>query len=83
MCVSNSSQIHQKQKRVRSRHETVNKNFKQWGCLKQVFQHAIISRHDDVLIAVAIVTQICIKSGECLFNVEYDDDFLHVLHFQV
>ena len=56
--------------RVRSRHETVNKRFKQWKCLKDVFQHNL-AKHHDMFTAVAVVTQLAMENGEPLFNVEY------------
>ena len=37
----------QMQQRVLSCHETVNKQFKHWGCLSQKFCHAII-KHTEV-----------------------------------
>ncbi|GKZ00550.1 hypothetical protein MPSEU_001007400 [Mayamaea pseudoterrestris] len=58
-------------KRVRARHETVNKRFKQWGCLKQVFRHAP-SKQSSMFRSVAVVTQLAIENGEPLFNVNYN-----------
>ena len=60
------------QSRVRSRHETVNKRFEQWGCLKQVFCHEIF-KHAHVFRAVAVITQLLIQLGEPLFEVDYND----------
>ncbi|GKZ00549.1 hypothetical protein MPSEU_001007300 [Mayamaea pseudoterrestris] len=56
---------------VRARHETVNKRFKQWGCLKQVFRHEL-SKQSLVFRAVAVITQLAIENGEPLFAVAYD-----------
>jgi len=53
---------------VRSRHETCNKRFKQFGALKQVFRHDI-KRHKDVFTAIAVITQITIENGNPLFQV--------------
>lgn len=54
------------QSKVRSRHETVNKRFKQWGCLNQVFRHDIC-KHADVFRAVVVITQLSIQLGNrCL-----------------
>ena len=60
------------QQRVRNRHETVNKRFKQWGCLLNRFRHGI-GKHGDVFRAVAVITQLAIENDEPLFEVEYDD----------
>ena len=54
------------QSRVQSRHETANKRFKQWGCLKQIFCHDI-RKHSDVFQAVAVITQIALQLGEPCF----------------
>ena len=56
--------------RVRSSHEMVNKRFKQWKCLKDVFRHNL-AKHHDMFTAVAVVTQLAMENGEPLFNVEY------------
>jgi hypothetical protein len=57
---------------VRSRHETVNKRFKQWGCLNKLFRHQP-SKHQSVFGAVAVLTQLAIENGEPLFGVFYND----------
>jgi hypothetical protein len=59
-------------KRVRARHETVNKRFKQWAILEQPFRHDVIN-HRDVFSAVVVITQLAIENGEPLFDVHYDD----------
>lgn len=61
----------QVQQRVRARHETVNKRFKQWGCLQNRFWHSI-GKHGDIFRAVAVITQLAIEHGEPLFDVEYE-----------
>ena len=58
---------------ARSRHETVNKRFKQWGCLGHRFRHCF-TKHHSVFSAVAVITQLLIESGEKLFAVNYDGD---------
>lgn len=60
------------QQRVRNRQETVNRRFKNWGALKQVYRHSIPS-HADVFRVVAIVTQLSINNGEALFQCGYRD----------
>jgi hypothetical protein len=59
--------------RVRRRHETVNRRFKQWQILKQKFRHDIL-KHSDVFHAIAVVTQLSIQNGDPLFPVEYVDE---------
>ena len=60
------------QARVRSRQETVNKRFKDWGILRQVYRHDIPS-HGVVFRAVAVVTQLSISNGKYLFQCGYHD----------
>lgn len=60
------------QQRVRNRHETVNKRFKQFGILKQAYRHNI-SNHGDVFRAIAVITEIAIVNGEPLFSCGYSD----------
>ena len=55
---------------VRARHETVNKRLKQWGCLAQVYRHEL-AMHQDLVRAVAVITQFAIDQGEILFQVDY------------
>ena len=62
--------LHRKKTIVRARHETVNKRFKQWGCLQNKWRHDI-EDHWKAFHAVAIVTQLSIQNGEPLFQLEY------------
>jgi hypothetical protein len=55
--------------RVRSRHETVNKRFKQFRCLSGTFRHDI-AFHGKCFRAVAILTQLSIENGHPLFPIE-------------
>ena len=57
-------------KKARAQHETVNKCFKQWGCLKQTFHHDL-DKHNLVFAAVAVCTQLSLENGEPLFQVSY------------
>ena len=57
---------------VRARHETVNRRFKQFRILEQVFRHRL-TRHGIVFWAVANLTQLAIDDGLPLFQVQYDD----------
>jgi len=61
------------QSTVRARHETINKRFKQWGALKQVYRHKRKS-HSAVFRAIANITQLAMDCGEPLFEVEYDSN---------
>ena len=63
-------------KRICSRHETVNKRFKQSSILKTIVCHDFL-KHSSVFRAIAVITQLSIECGEPLFDVEYDmyDDF--------
>ena len=71
MSVTNPVEMKEIQGRVRSRQETVNRRFKDWGILKQVFRHDMLD-HAEVFRAVAVITQIAINSGEKLFSVDYN-----------
>lgn len=66
---------------VRRRHETVNKRFKQWKILKDVYR-GDISNHWRVLRVCAIVTQLAIENGEPLFSVDYEDPDFDNDYFQ-
>lgn len=57
---------------VRRRQETVNRRFKQWSILKQVFRHEL-SMHGRVFAAIVVISQLAIQNGEPLFQVEYSD----------
>jgi hypothetical protein len=60
-------------RRVALRHETVNKRFKNWGCMAQRFRHSV-QKHSACFRMSAILTQLAIESGEELFDVrEYND----------
>ena len=60
------------QQRVRSRHETVNKHFKQWGILNQIYCR---NRDDHVYVyrTIVVLTQLSLKNGEPLLSVNYKD----------
>jgi len=62
------------QRRVRARHETLNGRLKNWGILSQVYRHDV-TKHGMVFRACAVVTQLTIKNGEPLFEVEYYDNY--------
>lgn len=56
--------------KVLARHETVNRRFKQFGVLKQVFRHHI-GVHRVVFESVVVLTQLSINNGDKLFQVDY------------
>ncbi len=62
----------EEEKRVRSRHEHINRRFKEWGILSQQWRHRFRD-HQDVFRAIACLEQICIENGERLSTVEYSD----------
>ena len=56
---------------VRERHETVNKRFKEFACLKNTFRHEI-SKHGMCFDAIAVITQLSIEfGGRQLYAVDY------------
>lgn len=57
---------HFSKQRIRSRQETCNKRFKQWGILNQRYRHDL-KFHGSVFTAIATITQIDIRSGKGLF----------------
>lgn len=71
-CPSNlatSNEQRELARRVMSRHETVNRRFKQFQILKQVFRHDI-RLHQVVFTAIAVLTQISIENGDELFEID-------------
>ena len=65
---------------MRSRHEAINKRFKQWGCLKQMLRGNIL-HHGRYFRRCYFATQLCIENGEPLFSVEYEDPSFDNLYF--
>jgi hypothetical protein len=57
--------------RVRARHETCNKRFKQWGVLLQRFCHNDDHFHGEIFRAIAAITQITIRTENPLFKCVY------------
>lgn len=61
---------------ARGRHETVNRRFKQFGCLHQVYRHGI-DNHGSVFRAVATITQLGLEHGGMpLYDVEYNANLI-------
>jgi hypothetical protein len=65
---------------VRCRQETINRRFKQWGILKQIYR-GNVTNHGQAFQLVAIVTQLAIENGEPLFQVDYKDPDWDNLYF--
>ena len=61
------------QSRVRSRHETVNKRFKRWGVLNQIYRHSIDDHAYIVWEMVVLTQQLSLENVEPLFPVSYKD----------
>lgn len=78
--IGNIVEMASMQQRVRSRHETINKRFKQWALLKQIYKGKI-ENHGSFARVVCIITQLCIENGEPLFSVEYEDPYLNDWYF--
>ena len=72
-CVTTQQEKHNMMKRVWVQQETINRRFKQWQILKQVFRHDI-RVHRDVFAAISVITQLVIENGELLFSVQYSDE---------
>jgi hypothetical protein len=73
--IANCIDCDRMQQHVRNRQETINKRFKNWWTLKDVFRHEITD-HGDVFRCVAIITQLQINGGERLFDVQCEDPWL-------
>ena len=73
--MSNREDTELQQSLVRRRQETINKRFKQFGVLKQIFRHEL-GMHGDCFRCVAVITQLAIENGEPLFSVECRDPHL-------
>ena len=64
---------HQKRRKqiVRARHETINRRFKEWRVLKEVFRHAL-EKHGVVFMSVANIVQLSLEH-QPTWQVEYND----------
>ena len=58
----------------RARHETVNRWFKQFGCLSNTYRHPL-HRHGAMFHAIANITQHAIMDNEPLFQVGYNESY--------
>ena len=67
---TNKEETERMQALARNRQETVNARFKHWQILRQLYRHEI-SRHGDIFVTIAIITQLSINRGEALFQVKY------------
>ena len=68
----NTAETIRTQSRICSRQESVNKQFKQFGILKQVYRHDL-SDHAGVFRAIAVITEIAIEHHKPLFQCECCD----------
>jgi DDE superfamily endonuclease len=60
-----------RKKRASSRHETVNRRFKQFNILKKHFRHDL-QDHQKVFRSVVVLTQLSIRNREVLFACDYE-----------
>ena len=60
------------QQRVRNHQETINKRFKDFGAMRQIWRNEI-PKHGDAFRAIAIILQLSINQGERLFECNYVD----------
>lgn len=70
--LNNPEKIATMRETVGRRHETVNRRFKQFRCMKVVWRHSL-DFHSASFRAVAVLTQLAFDDGEELFEVDYDD----------
>ena len=68
MSVTNPREMMKIQGRLRSRQETVNGRFKDWGVLKKMFRH-YASDYENILHAIVVLTQMAIYNCEIVFAV--------------
>ena len=77
-CKTPSGVIHDEQhkairRRVMGRQEAINKNFREWNCLKKVFRHDI-AKHSIIFHTVAVICQLKIENGHPLYScADYSD----------
>jgi hypothetical protein len=55
---------------ARGRHETVNRRYKQFNCLSQVFRHEV-EKHVFCFEAVSVIVEMGIENGEPLYKINY------------
>jgi hypothetical protein len=70
--IANLEETEFMQQRVRNRQESINKRFKDWGALRQIWRHAI-PRHGETFRVICMVSQLAINDGEKLFKCGYRD----------
>ena len=59
---------------ARACHETVNRQFKQFGCLSNTYRHPL-HWHGAMFHAIANITQLAIMDNEPLFQVGYNESY--------
>ena len=80
VCMTAIEEFERMESISRRRHETINKRFKQFGALKQVWRQRLMN-HGKAFRVAATVTQLSIQHGEPLFDIDYvdpnwDDDYI-------
>ena len=70
--IGNLPETEAMQARVRFRQETINKRFKDFGCLNVTWRHDI-GLHGYAFRAITVILQLTINTGERLFSVGYRD----------
>ena len=65
-----SREVRRKKQLVRSRHETANIRFKNWGILWDTYRYDR-EKNGDIFRAVVVITQLEIENGHPLFQVVY------------
>lgn len=68
--VFNSSEDYKAKKRVRARHETVNRRFKFFNCLHNTYRHDF-GTHAYCFMAVVVLVQLSFENGEKPYQVHY------------
>jgi hypothetical protein len=70
--IANLEETEFMQQRIRNRQETINKRFKDWGAMRQLWRHEIPS-HGEAFRVIAIILQLSINDGEKMFECGYRD----------
>jgi hypothetical protein len=70
--IANLEETEFMQQRIRNRQETINKRFKDWGAMRQLWRHEI-PRHGEAFRVIAIILQLSINDGEKMFECGYRD----------
>ena len=70
-CCVSRQQLNDVEKRrfdgLMARHETINRRFKEWGILQQIYRHSEIC-HGTVFNAIAVITQLDMEDGRPVWS---------------